>query len=37
MFDHKGEIYKVDFLKNNDFIITAGEEGIVRVWRITNA
>lgn len=37
MFDHKGEIYKVDFLKNNDFIITAGEQAIVRIWRIANA
>jgi WD40 repeat protein len=34
IFEHHGEVYKVNFLKNPDFVCTAGEEGIFRVWKV---
>ena len=37
MVGHQSDVYKVEFMKNPDFLISCSADKTIRIWEIENA
>ena len=37
IYHHKGDIYKVSFAKNPDYVISAGQDCSIKIWNTESA